>query len=209
MWKKAGFCTEYRPPRRDPPFAERRFQAPVQAKKERITAMVEATTVNNPHKPKSKPGPFEKESSRADAPQFDSPKFEFPRFEVPVAFHEFAEKGLSQARHNWERMRAMSEEATGLIEGSYTTASKGMIDYGLKLIEVQRANTNAAFDLASELMSVKSVSEAVELSSAHARKQFETMTEQTKELVALAQKVASETSEPIKESVASAFKKVA
>jgi len=83
------------------------------------------------------------------------------------------------------------------------------IDYGRKLIEVQRTNTNAAFDLAGELMSAKSVSEAVELSAAHARKQFEAITVQTRELAALAQKVAAETSEPIKESVASAFKKVA
>ena len=35
------------------------------------------------------------------------------------------------------------------------------------------------------------------------------MTAQTKELTALAQKVATETAEPIKESVTSAFKKVA
>ena len=49
----------------------------------------------------------------------------------------------------------------------------------------------------------------VELSTAHARKQFETVTAQTKELTALAQKVATETAEPIKDSVTKAFKKVA
>ena len=56
---------------------------------------------------------------------------------------------------------------------------------------------------------MKSLSEMVELSTAHMRKQFETMTAQSKELTALAQKVATETVEPIKESVTSAFKKVA
>ena len=135
--------------------------------------------------------------------------FELPKFEVPAAFREFAEKGATQARDNWERMKTATEEATDLIEGSYATASKGMVDYGLKLIEAHRANTNAAFDLAGQLMGVKSISEAVELSTAHARKQFEAMGEQTKELATLAQKVATETSQPIKESVASAFKKVA
>jgi hypothetical protein len=58
-------------------------------------------------------------------------------------------------------------------------------------------------------MTVKSLSEAVELSTAHARKQFETMTAQSKDLAALAQKVATETAEPVKESVSKAFKKVA
>ena len=58
-------------------------------------------------------------------------------------------------------------------------------------------------------MTVKSLSEVVELSTAHMRRQFEALTAQTKELTALAQKVATETTEPLKDSVTSAFKKVA
>jgi phasin len=166
--------------------------------------MVVATTVNTPNKAKPKPAGFEREAAR-----FEIPRFEMPKFEVPAVFREFAEKGVTQARDNWEKMKSATEEATDLIEGSYATCSKGMVDYGLKLIEAGRVNTNAAFDLASQLVAVKSISEAVELSTAHARKQFETLSVQTKELAALAQKVATETSEPIKESVASAFKKVA
>ena len=49
----------------------------------------------------------------------------------------------------------------------------------------------------------------VELSTGHMRKQFDAMTEQSKELAALAQKVAADTAEPIKQGVSSAFKKVA
>jgi hypothetical protein len=58
-------------------------------------------------------------------------------------------------------------------------------------------------------MTVKSLSEMVELSTAHSRKQFETLTAQTKELAAIAQKVATETAEPVKESFGKVFKKVA
>ena len=47
------------------------------------------------------------------------------------------------------------------------------------------------------------------MSTAHARKQFEALTAQTKELTALAQKVASETAEPIKEGVGKVFKHAA
>ena len=142
-------------------------------------------------------------------PKFEIPKFDMPKMEVPAAFREFAEKGVSQAKDNWEKMKAATEEATDLLEDSYTTATKGASDYGLKLIEVARANTNAAFDFASELMTVKSFSEVVELSTAHARKQFDTLSAQTKELTALAQKVATESSEPLKAGVTNAFKKVA
>ena len=64
------------------------------------------------------------------------------------------------------------------------------------------------FDFATQLMTVKSLSEMVELSTAHTRKQFETFTASIKELAAIAQKVATETAEPVKESVGKAFKKV-
>ena len=56
-------------------------------------------------------------------------------------------------------------------------------------------------------MAAKTLSEVVELSTAHARKQFEALTAQCKELTALAQKVATETAEPIKAGMTKAFKK--
>ena len=166
---------------------------------------VSATT-----KPKSKAGYIPtNDMPKFEIPRFELPKFEMPKLEVPAAFREFAEKGVTQAKDNWEKMKAATEEATDLIEGSYATASKGAADYGLKVIDAARLNTNATFDFASELLTVKSLSEAVELSTAHLRKQFDAMTAQTKELTALAQKVATETTEPLKESVTGAFKKVA
>jgi len=54
------------------------------------------------------------------------------------------------------------------------------------------------------LSGVKSPSVFVELSTEHARKQFETLTEQTKQLAALAQKVMLATAEPLKTGVAKA-----
>ena len=50
----------------------------------------------------------------------------------------------------------------------------------------------------AELFATKTLAEAVEVSSTHVRKQFETLSTQTKELTTLAQKVATETAEPIK-----------
>jgi phasin len=160
-------------------------------------------------KSKTKLAPASIETPKFEIPRFDIPKFEMPKLEVPAAFREFAEKGVNQAKDNWEKVKAATEEATDLIEDSYATASKGAADYGLKMIEAARTNTNAQFDFASQLLTVKSLSEAVELSTAHLRKQFEAMTAQAKELNALAQKIATETTEPLKDSVASAFKKVA
>jgi len=105
-------------------------------------------------------------------------------------------------------MKAAAEEATDVLETTYSTATKGASDYGLKMIELARSNTNAAFDFAGEVMAAKTLSEVVELTSAHARKQFETLSEQSKELGALAQKVATETAEPMKSGMNKAFTKI-
>jgi phasin len=144
-----------------------------------------------------------------EMPRFNLPKFELPKMEVPAAFREFAEKSVAQTRDNWEKVKAATDETTELIEGSYNTASKGVVDYGRKLIELSRANTNSAFDYASQLMGAKSLSDVVEISSIHARKQFDALNAQSKELAELVQKVATDTTEPIKNSVSAAFKKVA
>jgi len=144
-----------------------------------------------------------------DMPKFDIPKFEIPKMEVPAAFREFAEKGLAQAKENYEKMKSVAEEATDTLEDTYSTAAKGCSDYGLKLIESTRANSNAAFDLFGELTSAKSYSEVVELSTAYLRSQFETVTAQAKDLAECAQKVATETAAPMKEGFSSVMSKTA
>ena len=87
--------------------------------------------------------------------------------EVPAAFREFAEKSVSQAKDTYERMKSAAEEATDVLEGTYATATKGVSDYGLKVIDAVRANTNATFDFYTDFVKVKSYSELVELSTSH------------------------------------------
>jgi phasin len=158
--------------------------------------------------PKSKAKAATPAASMFELPKFEMPSFEIPQMEVPAAFREFAEKSVSQAKDTYERMKSAAEEATDVLEGTYTTATKGVSDYGLKVIEAVRANTNATFDFCADFVKVKSYSELVELSTSHARKQFEAMTAQTKDLAALAQKVMTETAEPVKDSMTKAFKKI-
>ena len=121
------------------------------------------------------------------------------------AFREMAEKSSAEAKQTYEKMSAATTEAGDLIKNSYSTAIKGVQDYNNKFIEFAHANTNAAFDFVQKLSSVKSPAEFVELSTEHARKQFETLTEQTKQLAAIAQKVTLATAEPLKTGVAKAF----
>jgi phasin len=96
----------------------------------------------------------------------------------------------------YEKMTAATTEAADVIKNTYWTAIKGAQDYNNKLIEFTQANTNAAYDFVQKLSGVKSPSVFVELSTEHARKQFEMLTEQTKQLAALAQKVMLATAAP-------------
>jgi len=88
-----------------------------------------------------------------------------------------------------------------LRPGEQNEPPHSVTDHNLKAFENAGTNTNAAFDYGRELLGVKSLSEFIQLSSARARKQFETMTAQIKELTTLAQKASIGT--------ARAFNKVA
>ena len=166
-------------------------------------------TVSTAATPKAKSKPVAVAAPAFEMPKFEIPKFEMPKFEVPTAFREIAEKGIAQAKENYEKVKGAAEQATDVLEETYSTASKGCASYGLKLVETTRANSDAAFDLMSELMTAKSYSEVVELSSAYLRKQFDALVAQAKELAEHAQKVATDTAEPIKESISTTFNKAA
>ena len=173
-----------------------------------MTVMAEPTPTPNVT-PKNKPKPAGVSASAFETQNFETPKFEIPKMEVPVAFREIAEKGVAQAKQHYDKLKSAAEDATQTLENTYATASKGCSDYGLKLIETTRTNSNAAFDVFGQMLTAKSFAEGVELYTAFLRKQFDTMTAQAKDLTDHAQKVATETAEPIKESFTSAFNKAA
>jgi phasin len=130
-------------------------------------------------------------------------------FEVPEQMRAFAEKGVSQARHNYARFKDAAEAHNGTIEAVFSTFSKGASEYSAKLMEMVKSTTSANLDLAQELIGVKSPSEAMELWSSHTRKQFEAFTALSKELAELAQRVASDAAEPINANASKLFKPAA
>ena len=135
------------------------------------------------------------------------PKLDVTSLEVPAAVRELAEKSVQNAREAYEKIKTGAEEATDLLEDTYTTASKGVAEYNTVALESLRSNMNATFDYFGALLGTKSVSEAVELSTGHLRKQFDVLSAQAKELSVIAQKVAADTAEPIKASVEKTIKK--
>jgi phasin len=130
-------------------------------------------------------------------------------FEVPEQMRAFAEKGVSQVRDSYAKFKDAAETHNGTVEAVFTTASKGASEYSAKLLEFFKANTTASLDFAQELFAVKTPAAALELWTAHTKKQFETLTAQAKELAELSKKVATETVEPIKASASKYYKPAA
>ena len=116
--------------------------------------------------------------------------------DVTEALRASAENGFAQLKEVAEKMSAGTTEAAVLVKSSFSTAIKGAQDYNSKIVEFAHTNSEAAFDLAQKLANVRTPSDFIELSTEHSRKRFEALTEQTKELAALAQEVTLAAAEP-------------
>mgnify|MGYP001555400269 CR=1 FL=1 len=46
--------------------------------------------------------------AKFEMPKFEIPKFEMPNMEVPPAFRELAEKGVAQAKENYEKIKIVA-----------------------------------------------------------------------------------------------------
>ena len=139
---------------------------------------------------------------------FEMPLFELPKMAMPGIFLEIAEQSAVRVKENCEKMKAASGEMADTLRETYSTNAKASADYGVKVIEISSVNTNSAFDFLSILIGTKSVSEIIKLSAGQARKNFDVASAQNMELWGLAQKVATETAEPVKKSVTMVLQKV-
>lgn len=117
---------------------------------------------------------------------------------VQETVRKAAEQGIEQSRAAYERAKNAAEDANGTIEASFANASKGFSEISAKAFDALRANSEAVFELMKALTTVKSPSEAFNLHAEHARKQFDAVSAQTKEISALTQKLASESVAPLK-----------
>ncbi len=126
--------------------------------------------------------------------------FEMPLFAMPGILNGIAEQSVVRAKESCEKMKATSGEIADILREAYSTNAKAAADYGAKVIQISGANTTSAFDFLTHLMGTKSLAEIIQLSATQSRKSFEVTSAQNKELWELAQKVATETAEPIKKS---------
>jgi phasin len=122
---------------------------------------------------------------------------------------KFAQPGAAYANDMYEKSKVGAEETNKVIEQTYSTIARSAADFNVQWIEMVRANINSALDYSRQLVGAKSPSEFLELSAAHARKQFEIFTEQAKQLTSLAQKVTTDAVQPLQAGVKSTLSRAA
>jgi len=122
------------------------------------------------------------------------------------ALREAAEAGSAQTKQAFEKMSEAAAGVTTLFNDSYSTAVNGAQAYNAKFVEFAQTNTKAAIDFVQQLTTVKTPSEFFELSTNHSRRQFETFTDQFRQLSALAQKAALATTERAETDISKAYR---
>jgi phasin len=121
---------------------------------------------------------------------------------------KFADRTGRVAREAFDKGSAAAEETAKGAQESYSAVAEGFRDFNIRLMEMAQRNTLAAFDFAREMSAARGPAEVAELWSSHARKQFETLTEQSKELTELAQRVVASSTQPITRGLGRPFQRV-
>ena len=107
---------------------------------------------------------------------------------VTQVLRETTEKSSAQAKEAFENVSAATAEPGNLVRDTYSTALTSAQEYNAKVIEFAQTNTQTNLEFVQKLSNVKSPTEFLELSTNHSRKQFETLAEQARDLLSLAQK---------------------
>ena len=115
------------------------------------------------------------------------------------SFREFAEKGASQTKEAYAKMKEAAEDATKTVEATLESAQAGSVELGLKAIEALRTNAENSLSHMEALLGVKSVSELFELQTSFLRKQAELSAEQAKTIQETTKQVAEKLAKPSRE----------
>jgi hypothetical protein len=106
-------------------------------------------------------------------------------------------RASNAARDTAARASEAAREAADRIQESSSKATEGFREYQLKVLSAAQANLNAIFEYAQDALQAQSMSELMELSATHSRRQLEAMAQQSREIATAAQKLATDTTRPL------------
>ncbi len=124
---------------------------------------------------------------------------------VTETFRDFAEKGATQSREAYAKMKTAAEEAGKTIEATVESAQSGTVELSLKAIDALRTNAETSLSQMEALIACKSLSEVFELQTAFIRKQAELAMEQARTMQETTRKVAENLVKPTKDAAEKAL----
>ncbi len=126
--------------------------------------------------------------------------------EIQQSVRSALEKGVVESRAVFTKAKIATDETLSAFEVSFAAAKDSALAIHAKAFEALRANADAGFDFLKAVSAAKSLPDLATLQTEFARKQLETITGQTKDFSALAQKAMADAVEPIKGQVAKSFR---
>jgi phasin len=135
---------------------------------------------------------------------FGMPLLDFSKIALPAIGGN--EQLVARARESFEKIKAASEEMTEALRETCSSSSRNTTDYGLKVFEISNANAASALDFWIDLCGSKSATDVLTLSVAQTRKAFDAASNQNRELWVLAQRLATDTGEPIRRHLTNVFR---
>jgi hypothetical protein len=90
-----------------------------------------------------------------------------------------------------------AREATERAEASASNAAEGMRACQTAILAATQANITAMFEYMQEAFSAKSIPELMEVSTRHAQRQMQMMTEQARQITTAMQKAAADGTRPL------------
>jgi hypothetical protein len=117
-------------------------------------------------------------------------------------FSAALESGAEQARNVVGRARDTRESLHQAVTHSATAAAHGMLELNGKVIDLLRAQSDAAFELWRSTLTAGSLSEAVRVQTSGMRQAYEATTTHAKDVAEAATRVIGETVKPLQSAVA-------
>jgi hypothetical protein len=114
-------------------------------------------------------------------------------------------RASNAARDTAASVSETAREAANRMQESSSKAAEGFREYQLKVLSAAQANVNAMFEYALDAIQAQSMSDLMELSATHSRRQLETIAQQSREIASAAQKLATETTRPLAGGLGSQF----
>lgn len=111
------------------------------------------------------------------------------------------EKAITAFRGQYAEVKTMAETATSQLEDSMKAAQEGSRALGFKLFEIAKAQTQAHLDHAKTLAATKSLPELLTAQQSFLVAQIEMAQSRSKDVAALAGKVANDVTAPLRASL--------